>query len=341
MRNYKGLIKYILIRLLLLLLSFFVIFTICFFLIRVLPNNYQTSVGQDEAMYERMNSVYGWDKPVIVQYGIYLKNLFFPYYKDEFGVWQEVSRFGYSWKVSYLGKPDEILLSRFPPTVIINVYSMIISIPIGLFLGIFMALHKNKWQDYVLNILIMICISVPSFIYAFLLQYIFAFKLNLVPIVMPALEKGMTWFSSSIQVSMILPVVAISIGSIASFARYTRAELSESMSNNYMLLGRMKGLSKTEIVIKHGLRNSMVIIFPMILGEFISILSGLIIIEQIFGIPGVGRIFLDSIIQRDYDLFLYVGMFYTFIGLIGGLIVDVSYGLIDPRIRIGGKKVNE
>lgn len=323
------------------IVSFFVIFTICFFLIRLLPNNYEVSVGKDIEIYDRLKSAYGWDQPIIVQYFKFLKNFFYPYYRDTNGELVEVSRFGYSYKISYLGKPDEILFSRFPPTILVNLYSIILTIPLGLLLGIFMALKKNTLTDYILNIVIMVVISIPSFVYAFLIQYIFAFKLNLLPLIMPPLQQGMTWFDSSIQKSLILPVVSMSITGIASFSRITRAELSEATSSNYMFLARSKGLSKKEAIIKHGLRNSMVVLFPMILGEFISILSGSVIIEQVFSIPGVGNIFLDSIIQRDYDLFLFVGMFYVLIGLVAGLIMDISYGIIDPRIRIGGKKLDE
>lgn len=341
MRNLRSLLQYILKRILLLFLSFFIIFTICFFLIRLLPNNYQVSVGKDPEMYERLNAAYGWDKPILVQYGLFLKNLFYPFYRDENGVLQEISRFGYSWKISYMERPDKILFERLPPTMLVNLYSMIFSVPLGILLGVFMALKKNKWQDHVLSVVIMVVISVPSFVYAFLIQYVFGFQLHLFPIVMPPLEEGMTWFSLSIQRSLVLPVLAMSFGTIAGFARFTRAELTEVMSQNFMTFARTKGFSKWESLFSHGMRNAMVVIFPMLLGEFISISSGSVIIEQVFSIPGVGRIFLDSITNRDYDLFLFVGMFYTFIGLVGSLVIDISYGIIDPRIRMGGGKNNE
>lgn len=101
---------------------------------------------------------------------------------------------------------------------------------------------------------------------------------------------------------------------------------------------RTKGLTRFQATVRHAFRNSLVPIFPMILGEFISVLSGSIVIEQVFSINGVGNVFLTSITQSDYDLFLFVGMFYTIIGLVGGLIVDLSYGIVDPRIRMGGGK---
>lgn len=338
MKDSKGMVLYVIKRILLMIFSFLVILTICFFLIRLLPINMEAGPGKDPEIFKKILQAYGRDQPLLTQYGLFWKTLFYPFYTDENGVVQELSRFGYSWNIVYMGRPDQMLLERFPPTVIINVYSIIISIPIGIGLGVFMALHKNKWQDHLLSILIMVFISVPSFVYAFIVQYIFAYKLGWLPTIMPSLGVGQTWFSPDIQAGMIMPVLAMCFGSIAGFGRYTRAELTEVLTSDFMLLARTKGLTKGQATMRHAFRNSLVPIFPMILGEFISVLSGSVIIEKVFGIPGVGRIFLDSITMRDYDVFLFVGMFYTLIGLVGGLVVDLSYGIVDPRIRMGGGK---
>lgn len=340
-RNKKELLVYIFKRIGLMLFSFFIILTICFFLVRLLPNTDSTSVGQDQTMYERMLKAYGRDKPLLVQYGLFWKNLFYPYFTDENGVTYELSRFGYSWKIEMMTSPLDMLVERFPPTIIMNIYSLLISIPLGIILGVLMALFKNKKFDYIMNIIVMFFISIPSFVVAFFMQYLFYYKWHLIPYAtMPSLTSGMTWFSPSIQQAMILPVITMSLGTIAGFSRFTRAELSEILSSNFMVLARSKGLSKFEAIVFHGLRNSFVPIFPMILGQIISIFSGSVIIEQIFGVPGVGSIFLKSITLRDYDVFLFVGMFYTFIGLLGSLIVDISYGIIDPRIKVMGRKLS-
>ena len=121
------------------------------------------------------------------------------------------------------------------------------------------------------------------------------------------------------------------------FARYTRAELTEVLTNEFMLLARTKGLTKGQAIVRHALRNAMVPIFPMILGEFISVLSGSLIIEKFFSIPGVGSLYLNSINALDYDFFMLLSGFYTLVGLLAGIIVDISYGMIDPRIRMGAK----
>ncbi len=137
--------------------------------------------------------------------------------------------------------------------------------------------------------------------------------------------------------SMLPAVFSMSFGSIAGYARYTRAELTEVLTSEFMLLARTKGLTKAQATVRHALRNAMVPIFPSIIGEFVSVLSGSLIIEKIFQIPGVGGLYLASINSRDYDFFMMLAGFYLLVGLLAGLVVDLSYGVIDPRIRMGAK----
>jgi ABC-type dipeptide/oligopeptide/nickel transport system permease component len=152
------------------------------------------------------------------------------------------------------------------------------------------------------------------------------------------IAKGAPLFSGKTFLSMLPAVFSLSFGVIAGLTRYTRAELSEVLTGEYMLLARAKGLSRAQAVVRHGVKNAMVVVFPIILGEFIGILSGSLIIEQIFGVPGVGALYISSIQMRDYNFFMALTFFYTAIGLLSGLIVDISYGLIDPRIRMGSEK---
>ena len=123
--------------------------------------------------------------------------------------------------------------------------------------------------------------------------------------------------------------------------RSTRAELTETLTSDYMLLARAKGLTRRQATLRHALRNSMVPIMPMIISQFVMILSGSLIIEKIFGVPGIGSTYVASILERDYSLFLAVSMFYTVISLAAALVIDLSYGIVDPRIRMGGGKNNE
>ena len=150
-------------------------------------------------------------------------------------------------------------------------------------------------------------------------------------------DAGGSWLTWKMFVSMILPMFSLAFGEIASLCRFTRAELTETLTSDYMLLARTKGLTRSQATIRHALKNAMVPILPMIIGSFIGILGGSMIIEQIFSIPGVGRLYLQSISLFDYDVFMVDTIFYTFVGLLGGIVTDISYGFIDPRIRMGEK----
>ena len=152
------------------------------------------------------------------------------------------------------------------------------------------------------------------------------------------MKSGTDWFSPAMFRSMIPAVMALSLGVIASFTRTTRAELTEVLTSEFMLLARTKGLTKAQATVRHALRNCAVVIVPSIFGEFIGILGGAIVIEKIFAGPGVGGLTLNAITGLDYNIFMLSTCFYTLIGLLAGIVVDISYGFIDPRIRMGSRK---
>ena len=334
-----DLLKYIGKRLILMVFTFLVIFLICFVLVRLLPLNPDSGMKDPASFYEAMVSHGRYLKiinedgtaryeqmPVLMQLGNFIKNLFSG--GDH--------PFGYSFKIEWLSSPADILGNHLAPTVLMNIYVMIVSVPIGLALGIYMALRKNHWEDHVLNVLIMLVISVPSFVYAFVIQYLFGYVWQILPPM--AASSSVGYYSPAYFRSIILPVMSMCFGSIAGYARYTRAELTEVLTSDFMLLARTKGLSRAQATVRHAFRNSLVPIFPMMLGELISILSGSMIIESIFNVNGVGGLYLQSINSLDYDVFQFVSMFYIFIGLLGTIVVDISYSIVDPRIRMGGGK---
>ena len=245
----------------------------------------------------------------------------------------------WDWGVSdklYFGQEvDEIFAEKLPATVIVNLYSIIIAVPLGVMIGIIAALKKNTWVDHTLSTLTMVVISVPSFVYAFMIQYLFAFKLGWLPFQMKA---GYDYFTWSMFVSMLPAVMSLAFPVIAGFTRTTRAELTEVLTSEFMLLARTKGLTRAQATVRHALKNCMVVVLPAIFGEFIGIMSGSLIIEKIFSVPGVGQLYINSINGRDYPMFMMLTMFYTAIGLAAGIVVDISYGFIDPRIRMGSRK---
>ena len=318
-----SLFRYILKRLLLLALTFFIICTLCFLLVKLLPLPAIKAQGRDAALLLARREALGYNKPIPVQYVLYWKHIF----RGDMGLGEQM----------YVGQEVlSVLLQKIPYTVTVNLYAILLSVPLGLLLGIYAALRKNKWQDHTISTGVMVFISVPSYVYAFLVQYFLCYATGWFPLT--AASRSETGLLSLPMLHSMFPaVLSLAFGTIAGLTRFTRAELSEVLTGEYLLLARAKGLSRTQSLYRHALRNAMVPVLPMILGEFIGIMGGSLIIEGIFAIPGVGSLYTTAINVRDYNFFMALTGFYTLIGLLSSLVVDLSYGLIDPRIRMGEK----
>lgn len=313
--------KYVIKRLLLMMLTFLIIMTICFVLIKLLPLPAVKEMGRDVEIVLARREAMGYNKPIMVQYFLYWKHIFM----GDLGVGEQM----------YSGQEVlSIMLSKLPYTVTVNLYSILVAIPLGLGLGIFAALKKNQWQDHVISTMVMVFYSVPSYVYAFLVQYFLCFKTSWFSLTVMSREQA-AFISWPMFKSMVPAVIALAFGTVASLTRFTRAELAEVLTGDYLLLARTKGLSRNQAIVRHAMRNAMVPILPMILGEFVGILGGSLIIENIFAIPGIGSLFVTSINLRDYNFFMADIMFYTLVGLLAGLVIDLSYGFIDPRIKMG------
>ena len=317
--------KYIIKRILLMFLTLFVIMTMCFVLIKLLPLPAVKAMGRDINLVMAKREQMGYNRPLMVQYYLFLKSVLTGW---DWGVGEQMYTGLDVWTV---------LVQKLPYTVLVNLYSILIAIPLGLGLGILAALKKNHWQDHLISTLVVVFISVPSYVYAFLVQYLLCFKLGWFPLTLESLNNA-SLFSGRMFISMMPAIISLGFGVVAGLARYTRAELSEVLTGDYMLLARTKGLTRAQAISRHAMRNAMVVILTMIIGEFIGILGGSLIIESIFMIPGIGSLYIMSINVRDYNFFMALTVFYTFIGLASGIIIDISYGLIDPRIRMGSKK---
>lgn len=317
-------LKYVLKRIGLMLMTFTIIFVMCFVLIKLLPISIDVGIGQDREIIMNQLEARGYFKPIPEQFFLYLKRIFV---NGDFGIGTNMPEFRNApvW---------DTFVNMLPPTILLNVYSSLFSVPIGIALGIFAALKKNKWQDHTISTAVMVFISVPGFVTASLILYFLCFKWNLLP---KTMMGGYDYFTWPMFKSMIPAILSMSFGSIAGYARFTRAELTEVLTSEFMLLARTKGLTKRQATTRHALRNAMVPIFPSIVGEFISVLSGSLVIERIFSVPGVGRLYLNAINSLDYDFFMMLSGFYLLVGLAAGLVIDLSYGVIDPRIRMGAK----
>jgi oligopeptide transport system permease protein len=318
-------LKYVLKRIGLMLLTFLIIMVLCFVMIKSLPLHTPegTSATQQATIMARWKAL-GYYDPIMVQLWRYFVNVVT---KWDWGI---------SWNIDYNQPAWDSLYSRLTPTMLINIYSLLLSVPFGIAIGIFAALKKNKWQDNVISTLIMVFVSVPSYVYAFLVQYLLCFKLGWYPLTSASLEDaGGSYFSLVMFHSFQPAVLSLSFGTIAGLARFVRAELTETLTSDYMLLARAKGLTNAQATVRHALNNAMVPVLPSIIADFVDIIGGSLIIEQIFSVPGVGPLFIKAINYMDYDVYMVCNAFYVFIGLAASIVIDLSYGFIDPRIRMG------
>lgn len=229
-----------------------------------------------------------------------------------------------------------VLATRMPVTLKLNFLALFVYIPLGFGLGILAALKKNKWQDNAISLGVMIFISIPNFVIMTVLVMTFGFQLEWLPRQYPA-----QYIEGWIQIkALVLPVLGLSFGAIAGLTRLTRAEITEVLTSEFLLLARTKGLTRAQATVRHAMRNSMVPLVPTVIGSFVGLLGGSVVIERIYGIPGTGTVFIQSLTRNayDYNVILVSTAFYTTIGLIAILLVDMSYGIVDPRIRMGARK---
>lgn len=314
-------LKYLAGRIIAMVLTLFIIMTLAFMVIRLMPGTIYEDPDMPQAVMEALEAKLHLNKPLYVQYFYFLKGIVLE------------NDWGTSIKIQPSVPAFHVLRTRIPISLTINLISLFISLPLGIIAGTLAALKKNKIPDYIISFLVVICISVPSFVFASLLQYFVGFKLGWAPIIYQPTASGLT-----VMHSLLLPILALSFGPIATVTRYLRGELIESLSSEFMLLAKTKGLTHVQATVRHAFRNSCVPLANIIIPMFTNILGGSLVIERIFAIPGVGGIMIDSINASDHPLTIAVLIFYSVISLLTILIVDISYGIIDPRIRMGAKK---
>ena len=314
--------KYILQRIGAMLLTLFLIMTLSFWIIRLMPASIFENPQVDPEIQRMLEAELHLDKPMYVQYWYFLK-----------GVVTE-GDFGTSYKIRPGTPVFELSISRVPITMLMNGFALLIAIPLGIVAGTLSALRRNKMTDHIISFLIVIFISVPSFVFASLLQYLFTFKLGL----FPTLYDSQAVTFAEMMHSLCLPIIALALGPTATIGRYLRGELIENMNSEYLLLARTKGLTKAQTIIRHAFRNSMVPLTNIILPMITGIIGGSLVVENIFAVPGIGGLLVDSIQNSDHFLTIINLLFYSITSLVSILLVDISYGIIDPRIRIGGRK---
>jgi len=308
------------------IITFFVVVFLFFLIIHLLPDFHKPPIMGDDANYWIQYYKEGRDKPIVVQFYIWISNII------------KTGSFGYS--QTQRMDVSLILFSKIPTTIKFQLIPYLITVPLGIFLGIIAALHKNKLTDNVISIGIMIFISVPTFVVAVLAQLVFGWQLHWVntpPFVATASEFAQNFWKGI--ASYILPSIVMILGGIAGWARSIRAELTEQLTQDYMLLARSKGLSQRQATFRHALKNALVPFAPAIFLGFLGLLSGSIILEQIFRVDGAGKIYLYAFNNKDYPLLLLDMVFYEFIGLTSSILADLSYTILDPRMRVGSGKL--
>lgn len=302
-------VKYILNRLLVSLITAWVLVTIVFFLVRLLPGDPFLSEKVTPEIKANMMRYYGLDKPIHIQYVTFLQNLL----KGDFG-----------YSLRYKNRTvNEVIKQAFPYSADLGIRAVIFATIVGVTLGIIAALNRNKTWDYLAMFIAIVGVSVPSFVIGPLLQYVFATKLNLLPV---SQWKGFSY--------TIMPTFALSLGSLALMARLMRASMLDVVNQDFIKTAKAKGLSPFQIIWKHQVRNAILPVITVLGPVTATLLTGTFVVEQIFAIPGLGKFYVLGIQNLDYSLVLGMTTFYGLFLIAANFVVDIIYGLIDPRIRI-------
>jgi len=304
--------RYIAKRLLISIGTLFVVILLLFTLLQFMPgspfNDEKLTDEQRAALYEK----YGLDKPVIVQFYHYVVNML----KGDFGV---------SYTISKNTPISQLLQTRLPVSLRIGGQAVLLGAVIGLILGIIAAIWHGTFWDTVATIVSVLGVSVPSYVFALALAYLFGYELSWFPL----LYQMEAPFHSSV-----LPSIALCMFTIASIARFTRSEMLEVLGSDYILLAESKGVFGPKLIFRHVLRNALIPIVTVLAPLIVGLMTGSLVVEKIFAIPGIGSLLVTAIQSNDYNVIIVLSFIYSvmYIGIM--LAVDILYGIIDPRIRL-------
>ena len=316
---------YIIRRLLQALAVLVIVTLLVFFIMRLLPGDplliYLAQNASVEAMppemLDTLRHQYGLDKPVMMQYLNWMKNIF----RGDFGE-----------SIFYHHAVGSLMLERFPVTVHLGILALLTSASLGIIAGLLAAVRRGKWLDKIVTPLTYIGITIPVFWMGILLIYLFGLKLHWLPISGYTSPLEDFWLSSR---QVVMPVICLAVFGLASNARQMRSAMLEVIRQDYVRTAWSKGLSERVIIIKHALKNSLIPVITL-MGIGVGIIfGGSVLVETVFAIPGVGRLLVGSIFAQDYIVVQAITLVIALIILVVNLIVDISYGWFDPRIRYG------
>lgn len=305
-------LSYICKRIIYLIITLLIILTATFFLMKNLPGtpfDSERFALLPKAQQAQFLEKYGLKDPLLVQYGKYIINVF----KGDLGT-----------SFFYSGKPvTDVVFGRIGPSALIGIQAVLIGLSIGLVLGIIAAWRHNSAIDYFTMIMAVLGVSVPNFVVAALLQYYVGLKWGIFPVAF--------WESWS---SSVLPSIALSFSVTAMIARFMRTEMLDVLAQDYIITARAKGLSQFKVIMRHAVRNSIIPVVTILGPIIVNLLTGSLVVENIYSIPGIGSLFVDSIKTNDYSTIMGITIFYSAFYIFIIMIVDILYSVIDPRIRL-------
>lgn len=306
-------LRYVTKRLVYMLITLFIIISVTFFISKLLPGTPFADDKLTPQIREQLFEKYGLDEPLYVQYAKYVWN---------------VAQGDLGNSFYYESRPvTQMILQRAPVSMFVGVQAVIFGLVVGLVLGVVAALRHNTIWDTLAVVVAVIGIGVPNFVLGPLLQYWFGVKLGWFPIA----------FFESYRHS-ILPSLALSVFVISTVARFVRSEMLEVMGQDYVVLARAKGISNVAVIVRHVLRNALIPLITVLAPLTIYLITGSLVIEQIFAVPGIGEMFVQSVFVNDYAMILGTTIFFSALFIVALLIQDILYGVVDPRIRVSGAK---
>ncbi|MBL4828709.1 MAG: oligopeptide ABC transporter permease OppB [Aliivibrio sp.] len=304
-------LKFILKRILEAIPTMLVLITVSFFLMRFAPGSpFSSERTLPPQVMANINAKYGLDKPVLQQYTTYLTNVI-------------QGDLGPSFKYKDF-TVNELVIAALPVSAKVGAFAFIFAVIFGVSVGTIAALRQNTWIDYSVMSTAMLGIVMPSFVLAPVLIYIFSIKLGWFP------AGG--WHDGGWKY-MMLPVLGMSMLYVATFARITRGSMIETLNSNFIRTARAKGLSYSYIVIRHALKPAMLPVVSYMGPAFVGIITGSVVIETIFGLPGIGKLFVNAAFNRDYSLVMGITILIGFLFIIFNAIVDILLAYVDPKIR--------
>ena len=314
-------LKYIAKRVLYAILTLWVLITLTFFMLRMLPGDpFTGEKALPEATIEALNVKYGLDKPVIVQYGKYLGNVFM----GDLGI-----------STHYNRPVNNIIAESFPVSFDLGMRALIFAVIAGVLLGIYAARKRGTWGDTTAMLIAVIGVSVPSFIVAALLQYFLSLQLNEFIWQFNPAVKLFPVDGWTTEMHKILPSLSLGLGSMAVISRLMRTSMLDVLGQDYIKTAKAKGLSETVTVWKHAVRNALMPIITVLGPIAAALLTGAFVVENIFNIPGMGKFLVLSIKVSDFQVVSGITIFYGAFLIAANLLVDIVYGLIDPRVKLG------